>query len=192
MPSKRSLHQKRVDDFMVKARQFLPTIPTIPNATIRELRARLILEEALEAVKALGFVTRAETFETQTTIELEPLLEPDLVEIADGCWDISVVTTGTLSACGISDEKGQLLVDENNLAKFNHVCPRCRSENALQHQPMHDGPRDIERGMTRCQDCGSNYLSGYRREDGKWVKSPHHKPPDIRTLLIEQGWNHGR
>lgn len=191
MPSERSLHQQRVDVFMVEARQFLPAIPTVPDVTIRGLRARLILEEALETVKALGFAARAKVFETKTEIELEPMFEPDLVEIADGCWDIKVVTTGTLSACGISDEKGQRLVDENNLAKFKHICPRCGSENSLKHQPMYDGPDDIARGMIRCQDCGSDYLSGYRREDGKWVKSPHHKPPDIRALLIEQGWNHG-
>jgi hypothetical protein len=186
------LHQQLVDHFIGKANQILPSIPTIPNVQIRELRARLILEEALETVKALGFAARAKVFETKTEIELEPMLEPDLVEIADGCWDMKVVTTGTLSACGIADEKGQLLVDENNLAKFQHICPRCGSGNSLEHQPMHDGPADIARGMVRCQDCGSNYLSGYRREDGKWVKSPHHKPPDIRALLIEQGWNGGK
>ncbi|RME74113.1 MAG: hypothetical protein D6785_16225, partial [Planctomycetota bacterium] len=44
--------------------------------------------------------------------------KPSLVEIADGCADIMVVTTGTLSACGISDIPLQEEVDQNNLSKF--------------------------------------------------------------------------
>jgi len=42
----------------------------------------------------------------------------DLAEVADGCADIKVVTTGTLSACGIADVSIQEEVDANNLAKF--------------------------------------------------------------------------
>ncbi len=152
MPSQRSSHQQRVDFFMIKASQVLPGVPTVPDVKIRALRARLILEEALEAVKALGFTARANILKLDgMTIELEALFEPDLVEIADGCADIKVVTTGTLSACGIADEKLQLLVDENNLAKF--------------------GP-------------------GHRiRADGKLIKPPEHKPPDVWALLTEQGWD---
>ena len=30
---------------------------------------------------------------------------------------------------------------------------------------------------------------GYRREDGKWIKPPDHKPPRILKLLVEQGYN---
>ena len=44
--------------------------------------------------------------------------DPNLVEIADGCADLSVVTIGTLSACGIADEMLLGVVDANNLAKF--------------------------------------------------------------------------
>jgi predicted HAD superfamily Cof-like phosphohydrolase len=45
---------------------------------------------------------------------------PDLVEIADGCADISVVTIGTLVACGIPDKGLLELVDDNNLNKFKY------------------------------------------------------------------------
>jgi len=153
MPRKRSLHQQLVDAFMVRMGQTIPAIPAIPDVKVRELWARLVLEEALETVRALGFAGRAKIFETKMTIELEAMLEPDLVEIADGCLDVRFVATGTLSACGIADEKGQLVVDENNLGKF--------------------GP-------------------GHKlREDGKLIKPPDHKPPDIRGLLIEQGWKDG-
>lgn len=29
---------------------------------------------------------------------------------------------------------------------------------------------------------------GYERADGKWMKPPNWKPPDIRAVLIAQGW----
>src|SRR5690606_33615746 len=44
--------------------------------------------------------------------------EFDLEKTVDGCCDLKVVTTGTLSSCGIPDELFQKEVDENNLKKF--------------------------------------------------------------------------
>jgi predicted HAD superfamily Cof-like phosphohydrolase len=149
----RSVHQQRVDLFHILAQQGLGKGPHIPSSEVRELRARLILEEALETIKALGFDVFALGPEHDLhvlidNIEFNPNHEPDLIEIADGCADIRVVTTGTLTACGIDDEELQEAVDLNNLAKF--------------------GP------------------GGYRRDDGKWIKPPDHKPPDIRKILTEQ------
>jgi hypothetical protein len=96
---------------MSKARQVVPATPTVPEEKIRLLRARLILEEACETIHALGFGLQVG--------ELKP--RPggiDLVDIADGCGDLSVVTIGTLSACGIEDEPVLREIDENNLTKF--------------------------------------------------------------------------
>jgi predicted HAD superfamily Cof-like phosphohydrolase len=147
----KSQHQFRVEEFMKLAGQEVPAVPTMPSAEIRKLRAKLILEEALETVKALGF--RAGVYSVDnyfTRIEMERLelrtdFDPDMVEIIDGCCDLKVVTTGTLSAFGLPDEPFQTEVDRNNLAKF--------------------GP------------------GGHRRDDGKWVKPPGHKPPDIAGIL---------
>lgn len=145
----KSPHQQRIEAFMEKAGQAIPPKPVLPDGEIRKLRAKLILEEALETITALGFVVVWADSGADSG-ELIPALRPhgnppDLVGIADGCADISVVTVGTLSACGIGDEDLMRVVDENNLAKF--------------------GP------------------GGYRREDGKWVKPPDHKAPDITGLL---------
>lgn len=108
----RSPHQQRVDDFMRKAGQDLPAAPCIPDENTRRLRAILILEEALETIKALGF------WPAQIDTHLNPAGEPDLEGIADGCADISVVTIGTLSACGIADQPILEEVDQANLRKF--------------------------------------------------------------------------
>jgi predicted HAD superfamily Cof-like phosphohydrolase len=141
---------------MVKARQTVPTVPTIPDETVRRFRASLILEEALETIEALGFAIVLRDIENNREITYWPgvstskvffsrVREPDLVEIADGCADLSVVTVGTLSACGIPDLKLLRMVDKNNLEKF--------------------GP-------------GSTL-----REDGKLIKPPNHPKPPIKAYL---------
>lgn len=118
---KRSQHQQNVDKFMRLAKQVVPISPTIPPPEIRMLRARLIMEEAIETVAGLGVDM---TFKSSpepacfADIEFEDNGNPDLIEIVDGCADISVVTTGTLSACGVADCSVLETVDENNLMKF--------------------------------------------------------------------------
>ena len=154
----RSTHQRAVDTLMEKARQNLPDVPSTPNADTLVLRAKLMLEEVLETIiNGLGIgisiYNGKERFYLPMDMGLGSnwkfefnLLKPfDMVETIDGCCDVRVVTTGTLSACGIPDVLFQEEVDANNLAKF--------------------GP------------------GGYRREDGKWIKPPGHKPPRIAQLL---------
>lgn len=144
----KSEHQQRIEKFMELAGQKLPTKPTLPNLETRKLRAKLILEEALETVDALGLYAETDREAIDLRIDdiiFKELAEPNLIGIVDGCCDLSVVTIGTLSACGVPDIPVLQLTDENNLAKF--------------------GP------------------GGYRREDGKWIKPPNHKPPDYSKVL---------
>ena len=112
-------HQQRIEKMMDKMGQDVPAHPTIPDEGTRLLRAKLIMEEALETVRALGFSPHV----TTGIIDEDALFfrsdgDADLVAIADGCADISVVTIGTLSACGISDNPILTEVDKNNLTKF--------------------------------------------------------------------------
>lgn len=109
---------------MDKAGQAAPARPVVPPRDVRLLRANLILEEALETIQALGFWVDA-TVDGNTvgvsmnTVTLTDHSEGcDIVEVVDGCCDISVVTTGTLSAFGVSDNPVQMLVDQSNLDKF--------------------------------------------------------------------------
>lgn len=146
-PRVRSLHQQKVDTFMRLGGQELPEQPTMPGDDVRLLRARLIMEEAMETIeKGLGIKvsTRGAEF-TYDEITFHACGTPDLVELVDGCADLRVVTTGCLSSAGIADSHIQDLVDENNLAKF--------------------GP------------------GSYRREDGKIMKPPGHKPPDLVAAI---------
>lgn len=142
-------HYQRIEKFMKLAGQEVPenNQPTELDEATRLLRARLIMEEAMETVAALGVMLDTD-FDSDLIFEKLQFSisgEFNLVEVVDGCADISVVTIGTLVACGIPDKVLLQLVDENNLAKF--------------------GP------------------GGYRDENGKWVKPPGHKPPDIKQLI---------
>lgn len=78
--------------------------PGIIDRTDRELRARLILEEATEAIVALvGHVT-AERMVSQRLSEIEQgvgVVMQDTIEIAQELADVCVVTLGTAVAAGI-------------------------------------------------------------------------------------------
>lgn len=148
------------------AGQDTPQAPVEPPKNIRILRAKLLMEETLETVKALGvdicLVTSGgndnDIRNIKSLIECENELNYrtgtypfDMVEVADGCADVSVITYGTLVSCGITDKGLLELVDENNLSKF-----------------------------------GEGHSI---REDGKLVKPPNHQPPDIAKYLKGLGWN---
>lgn len=110
---------------MRNAGQDTPARPSIPDEETRLLRARLILEEALETVKALGVGVTVKPDDSGNPVELEEEHlsfringAVDLEGVADGCADISVVTIGTLVAFGIDDEPLLEEVDRANLRKF--------------------------------------------------------------------------
>lgn len=169
--TKRSQHQKLVDELMEKAGQELPIEPTIPGPEVRLLRSKLNGEEYLESNEGLGVqlmlvVSMADIEEfrqytehgaakdlalvpiTKENLEYHLKGEPNLREIVDGGGDMLVTVTGMLSACGINDHSVLMSIDENNLKKF--------------------GP------------------GGYRRVDGKWMKPSDHVPPDIEGIIEKQ------
>lgn len=153
----KSEHQQRVEVFMRGAGQLMPSTPTIPSEHVRLLRARLLLEEAMETIKALGVTVKVKLLPIKDIsgcvpfelaglkVENVPL---DLVEIADGFADVSVVNVGGMLACGISDVGLLAEVDNNNLAKLRH---------------------------------------GRVDEGGKFIKPPSHPAPNISRVLYEQG-----
>jgi predicted HAD superfamily Cof-like phosphohydrolase len=141
-------HQIRVEKFMLAAGQSVPQKPCIPNELTRILRARLILEECLETVEALGFqIDGGPKAMAEEILDGTADCKPDLIEIIDGCCDIKVVTTGTLSACGLPDDPFQVEVDLNNLAKFGPGGHR-RSDGKWEKPPNFTGP-DIKGVLER-------------------------------------------
>lgn len=111
----RTEHQQRVEAFMTLAKQDVPLIPRIPDESVRLLRAKLIYEEAVEGVTALGCCRNDDG---TITLKAGCGCGLSLVKIVKECCDISVVTMGTLSALGIADEEVLRIVDASNLSKF--------------------------------------------------------------------------
>jgi len=118
-------HRERVAEFMRAAGQDAPDAPTVPDQETRILRAKLILEEALETVEALGVEVAVPGHSDAIWIDRDELrFEPredgavDVEGVVDGCADISVVTVGTLIAFGVDDEPILEEVDAANLRKF--------------------------------------------------------------------------
>jgi predicted HAD superfamily Cof-like phosphohydrolase len=166
-------HYQRVEELMRRIEgqpSHLPA-PIVPDAKTRALRAKLIFEEAMETINALGVEISFPNYNAGVGILLNEIKgegkaeviehefntvladdEVSLEEIADGCADVSVVTMGTLVACGIPDDDLLQLIDTTNLDKF--------------------GP-----GHTI-------------REDGKLMKPPTWQPPNIAGLLHLQGYEH--
>ncbi len=149
-------HYTRVRAFMQKIGQATPASPVVPDEKTRLLRAKLILEEAIETIRAMGVGVRLrDTGGQEGVVTVDPHElsfyvngEVNLEGVVDGCADISVVTIGTFIAFGVDDEPVLEEVDQANLRKF--------------------GP------------------GSYERDDGKWIKPPDWTPPDILGVLERQ------
>lgn len=167
-------HYAKVREFMLKAKQDVPPHPYIPDEKTRELRAALIIEEALETVSALGVtVSLGGEPINDAHLDFEANRTANLEYIADGCADVTVVITGTALACGIDMSKIQDLVDDNNLAKFGPG-HSFREDGKLIKPPGHTPP-DIRAELDRqalskdrrgCPDCGSLDFEKERTETG--------------------------
>jgi len=188
-------HQLLVEEFMLKAGQDVPDKPCIPSEEVRLLRAKLILEECLETIQALGVTVyfNGEDFTSPTLrkFEFNVLRNADIQEVVDGCCDIKVVTTGTLSAFGIADHLPQQEVDESNLSKFRPpICPNCGERLEDDDLMGEDVGVDAYWDCSNCSRVTTASIVGcYRREDGKWIKPNDWQPPDWDSILREQGYN---
>ena len=92
----------------------------IPDEATRLLRARLILEETHETIKALGFVIATQSGGPHPNAMIWPDQQytPDLEKIVDGCCDLHYVAIGTLWACGVPDVPHVEEVNRANNDKF--------------------------------------------------------------------------
>lgn len=136
--------QQQVTEFMLKARQECPANLTLPSYEIRKLRAALILEEAIETIRALGFEIKKSNCKDLVRLEaslvlLEEAFEPNLVQIADGCADLKVVTIGTEIACGINGEQTFNEVMRSNMTKF--IDGTFRADGKYLKGPKYEKPR---------------------------------------------------
>jgi len=155
---------------------------TAPDVKIRTLRAKLILEEALEAVRALGVIPVWEAayghYEvTMDEIEFEDdVFNYNLVEILDALCDLEYVgPAGTSVALGISEElfeKAFKLVHESNMKKLwteEEVVPQLFESKGYKYFQATFDKRP--------------YLYLVKDKSGKVIKSPSFQKPNLEGLL---------
>lgn len=157
-----------VRSFMKQAGQSIPTVVTEPTEDERLLRAKLILEEALETItKGLGVsvstmvdaiedIPRDDDeykfdlkFENSSDFSLAIDKEFDIIETIDGAEDLRWVgVDGIYAMCGVHPTKPKTEVNRSNMSKF---------------------------------------IDGHRREDGKWIKGPSYSPVDLTDKIKDIG-----
>lgn len=115
-------HFGNVKDLMDRAKQTTALKIRMPSTEERLLRARLILEEALETIRSLG-ISVHQVGENEDRFEFydDGKDKYDPLGVLDGIADIFVVTTGTGICCGLTNiiEEAIKRVDKNNLSKLD-------------------------------------------------------------------------
>lgn len=135
----------------------------------RRLRARLLIEEAVELICALEAVSVPDGLVEQI-IDLLPATEGvtdvDLHNVAMEIADVTYVNAGTAVLYGIDHDEALAAVHAANLTKLPG-CFAC----------VDDDPRV-------CAGCGgSGYGAPLRRADGKVLKSDRYQPADLTGAL---------
>lgn len=162
-------------DFMRAFKQEVPSWVIEPTINVRKMRARLILEEALETIEAMGLAPRTIKGEFLIADEVKHYTyvnekHPELDKVLDSIVDLDVVNKGTAIAFGFSEEllqKAEKAVYESNMSKLwsyrsskpEHTSSFCFYDNG--------NPRFIVTDAT-----------------GKVIKPPTYKVPDIKKLIF--------
>jgi predicted HAD superfamily Cof-like phosphohydrolase len=184
---------QNVKEFMSTFGQETPPAPIIPSLVVRKLRAKLILEEALETIKALGFELmiscpqkHAEYPELDTVIDIplselkfhfEELHEPNLVELLDGLCDIDYVgTAGTAIACGISE--GQMIAAAEEVHRSNLSKLWTEEETNTKMQEGYSCTL-----INNPNSCSGTKIWLVKNKEGKVQKGPSFSPPNLKQIL---------
>lgn len=139
-------------------------VPATPSAAERLLRVKLVMEEAMEFVRASGFDVSVCIHPQGNARDAVPVTDatpdmttyvPDIVEAADGLADLNVVVNGSGLVWGF---------------------------------PMPALDNEIYRSnMSKLGADGKVLRSG----EGKILKGPNYFRPDVRRVLLDHGWMEG-
>lgn len=116
--------QKLVRDFNRSINTPRRESPGMPSVEVRILRARLILEEALETCCALGIRVKIKDNSIHTDLTMDnfkflPEFAADLNEAIDGLCDIKYVVDGTADALGVDLDLFFEEVHASNMRKLD-------------------------------------------------------------------------
>lgn len=172
---------KQVKEWMTSFGQGTPAAPTMPERAIRLLRAKLILEEAIETVTALGFdpVACIKMLGIKTNLnghgvqwEFRDNAQQSLHSIFDGIVDMSVVgLEGTAIACGFSEEMVDKAYQEVMRSNFSKMWTK---EDLAEKD-------DLPTGWTVTPVGNDRFI--VKNELGKVVKSPTYSPANLTQFF---------
>lgn len=175
-------YQELVEEFHSETNS---TVGLYPRLTDLELRAKLILEEAVETVAAMGFHAtgdiRTPDGERVTTFE-KTHRDPDFIAGIDGLCDLLYVTFGTAVAWGIDLDPFFEEVHRANMTKLAGP----KREDGKQLKPEGWTPPDIE-GLLIAQE---NYAEAWRQlvgDEENQVWEPEASPAEVRHERLLNG-----
>lgn len=120
--------------------------PTVATAELRVLRAKLLLEEALEFVEAAGLEVTGNPANPNLTVRQDA--QPDLVKMADALADVRVIADGSNIVFGLPGNKIFLLAHEANMSKLGaDGKPIYRSDGKILKGPNFRPPEEDIRNL---------------------------------------------
>ena len=144
--------QGNVETMMDLFGQEVKPKPELPNKETLLLRAKLNFEETMELVKACGcnlFIMDKDgeryRLGSQNIFIDTDNFEPNLVEYADGCADILVVTYGALSAAGIKAPELFEEINRSNMSKVWEDGTIHKREDGKVIKPSTYSPADVKK-----------------------------------------------
>lgn len=187
---------EQVAEFMRLAGQDVPEAFGYPDNSVIQLRCTLHEEEFVNEFRD-GFQAN------------------DLVLVADSLADSLVVLLGTFCAFGarpidqnIFPKCVKPVLDSKYITRIavHEACAFTWSKYATRREEPSLVIALLKECVTTCfitcdllgiditpvfnEVMDSNmtkFIDGHRREDGKWIKGPSHRPADIRSILVSQG-----
>lgn len=182
MSRQKSVHQVQVEALMNGYRNMaqmslLPSRPTIPPGKMIEAQARIILEEFLEVMEACGCTLHL----TSAAIAERAGVNPDCVdtELPLIRGEITVEWDGD-PVTGETHRKLDIAEVAKELADLSVVTTGMFAEFGIADTPILDAV-DTNNLAKLAPGC-------YLDENRKLRKPPNHPKPDIKTILVSQGW----
>ena len=156
---------KAMQNAMPEAKTYLQECPSrifFPLKEVRELRAKLIFEECIETIKAMGvdMTVNQESILSKAKlgdIQFAAKYEPDIIEVADGLADIDVVVGGTYAVFGMDDAEIFNEIHKSNMSKFPEGYDGLREDGKWIKPPSWKKP--VLRPILELQGLPSNYIA---------------------------------
>ena len=134
-----------------------PTKPTMPSLEKRILRAKLMLEECLETIH--------DGLGVSFNLPVREY-HPTSLDLEMSCLEFR------------ERHPGDLVKLADGIADLKYVAHGTALTAGIDMEPV---DAEVHRSnMTK-------FDGGHFREDGKYIKPPTHSPPDIQSILVQQG-----